>query len=145
MPAVTRNKPVELFWKLHKHLYRATGGRLGRSVTGMPILVLHTRGRRSGKPRTNALAYFEDGDNLVVVASNAGEPRHPAWWLNLREGGETNIEVGGDLRQIRAREATEDERARLWARLIAINPDYETYQRRTERRIPVVVLEPRRL
>jgi deazaflavin-dependent oxidoreductase (nitroreductase family) len=109
----------------------------------MPILVLHTRGRRSGKPRTNALAYFEDGGNLVVAASNAGEARHPAWWLNLRERRETEIEVGGELRRIHAREAKGDEHARLWARLVALNPDYATYQQRTERRIPLVVLEPR--
>jgi deazaflavin-dependent oxidoreductase (nitroreductase family) len=108
----------------------------------MPVVVLHTKGRRSGQRRINALAYFKDNGNFLVVASNTGEPRQPAWWLNLRQMTETEIELRGRLRPVHPREAGGDERERLWSRLVAINRDYDVYQRRTNRQIPVVVLEP---
>ena len=79
MPAVRRTRLIEIMWKLHRFVYRASGGRVGGAFGGAPVLLLITTGRRSGEPRPVTLTYFEDGDRLVVVASNTGEDRHPAW------------------------------------------------------------------
>jgi deazaflavin-dependent oxidoreductase (nitroreductase family) len=131
----------ELFAAGHRGLYRASGGKLGGTMKGVPILLLRVRGRKSGKLRTMPLMYTRDGENLVLVASKGGAPRHPAWYLNL-QGQEAEVQVGRDRRRVRARDAEGDERERLWAEMVALWPDYEEYQRKTTRRIPVVVLEP---
>ncbi len=135
------------FWKLtgrvHTALYRATGGRIGHSAGRITNLLLTTKGRKSGAPRTVALAYLADGDRFVVVASNGGSDRHPAWWLNLRADPRATVEVGDRTVEVTAREATEEERARLWPELCAVNPFYSRYERITARRIPLVILEPR--
>jgi deazaflavin-dependent oxidoreductase (nitroreductase family) len=110
---------------------------------GMPVLLLDTVGRKSGQRRTNALTYFQQGRAFVVIASVLGEPRDPAWWLNLRASPETTIQVGRERIAVRAREAAGAEREQLWAAVVAQAPDYAEYQRLTERRIPVVVLERR--
>jgi deazaflavin-dependent oxidoreductase (nitroreductase family) len=107
----------------------------------MPVLLLTTTGRRSGKLRSVAQTYFKDGDRLVVVGSNAGEDRHPAWWLNLREQLEATVQIGGTISQVRAMEAVGAERERLWSELIRRDPAYDEYRLRTNRRIPVVVLQ----
>ncbi len=143
MAAARRTKAVELFWKIHLPLYRWTGGRLGGRVMGMPVLLLDTVGRKSGQRRTNALTWFPKGEAFVVIASVLGEPRDPAWWLNLRASPETTIQVGSERIAVHAREATGAEREEIWAALVAKAPDYAEYQARTERRIPVVVLERR--
>ena len=142
MPAVRRTKFMELVWRLHRFAYRVSGGRLGATFTGMPVLLLTTTGRRSGKPRSVALTYFKDDDRLVIVGSNAGEDRPPAWWLNLREHPEATVQIGGTINQVRALEAIGAERKRLWSELIRRDPAYDEYQLRTDRRIPVVVLHP---
>jgi deazaflavin-dependent oxidoreductase (nitroreductase family) len=129
------------FVDAHVAAYRLTGGRIGASFRGVDTLLLDHVGRRSGKRRTNALYYVADGDDLVIVASRGGSHRHPAWWLNLRESPRTTVQVGPERREVVAREADDEERARLWPRLVEAWPDYESYQRRTERRIPVVILE----
>ena len=133
---------VELFWKLHKATYRATGGRVGGHLAGLPVLLLTTRGRRSGQPRTSALTYLPRGDACVVVASHLGEPRHPFWWLNVEARPIARVQVGSVKRSMRARQAEGEEREAIWDELIARSPQYEQYRERTERRIPVVVLEP---
>jgi deazaflavin-dependent oxidoreductase (nitroreductase family) len=104
-------------------------------------LFLHTVGRRSGQPRATALFYLRDGSNLVVVASNAGGHSDPAWWLNLRDRPEVEVEIAGERRRVRARPATTDEGARLWPRLDAGNPDYAAYRAKAQRPIPIVILE----
>ena len=142
MPAVRRTRAMEMVWRLHRWLYRASGGRIGGRMMGMPVLLLTTTGRRSGGARTSPLMYFPESDACVVIASNAGEPRHPAWWLNLRENPRATVQCGAEIIPVVAREAQDDERARLWAKLIAMEPNYETYRQRTTRQIPVVVLEP---
>jgi F420H(2)-dependent quinone reductase len=142
VPAVKRTKFIEMIWRLHRFAYRVSGGRLGAAFTGMPVLLLTTTGRRSGKPRSVTLTYFKDGDRLVVVGSNAGEDRHPAWWLNLREQPEATVQIGGTISQVRAMEAVGAERVRLWAELTRRDPAYDEYRLRTDRRIPVVVLQP---
>jgi deazaflavin-dependent oxidoreductase (nitroreductase family) len=100
-------------------------------------------GRKSGQRRTNALTWFPKGDDYVVIASVLGEPRDPAWWLNLRAAPETTIQAGRERIAVRAREAVGAEREQLWSAVVAQVPEYAEYQARTERRIPVVVLERR--
>jgi deazaflavin-dependent oxidoreductase (nitroreductase family) len=141
--AMRRTKAVEWFWRLHIPIYRASGGRLLGRVMGMPVLLLDTVGRKSGQRRTNALTWFPKGDDFVVIASVLGEPRDPAWWLNLRAAPETTIQAGRERIAVRAREAVGAEREQLWSAVVAQVPEYAEYQARTERRIPVVVLERR--
>ncbi len=141
--ATRRTKAVERFWRIHLPLYRLSGGRILGRVMGMPVLLLDTVGRKSGQRRTNALTWLPKGDDFVVIASVLGEPRDPAWWLNLRASPETTIQVGRERIAVRAREAAGAEREQLWAAVVAMAPDYAEYQRLTERRIPVVVLERR--
>ena len=140
--AATRTWAVELFWRLHPRLYRWTGGRVGGRLLGMPALLLTTTGRRSQLPRTTALTYLPREGSFVVFASVLGEPRHPAWWLNLQATADAEIQVGRDRVRVRAREAEGEEREALWAEVVARVADYAEYQKRTRRRIPVVILEP---
>jgi deazaflavin-dependent oxidoreductase (nitroreductase family) len=129
---------------IHHGIVRVTGGRRGWSVFGMPALELTTVGRRSGERRTVMLtAPIEDGDSLVIVASRGGDPRHPAWYHNLLAHPEVEVSRrGGPARPMRARVAGADERARLWPRVVEAYKGYGDYQRRTDREIPLVVLEP---
>ncbi len=113
-------------------------------MLGMPVLLLTTTGRKSGQPRSNALLYLPEGEACVVIASNAGEPRHPAWWLNLAADPKAQLQRAGQLTAVVAREAVGDERARLWSKWLDKEPSYAVYEQRTSRKIPVVVLEPAR-
>jgi deazaflavin-dependent oxidoreductase (nitroreductase family) len=146
-PRMTPPRPVlRVFWALHRALRRISGGRIGTSeATGdrKGTLFLHTVGRKSGKPRANGLFYLVDGSNLIVVASNAGADADPAWWLNLLNQPEAEVEVAGRRSPVRGRIATTEEDARLWPRLVAANPGYATYREKVSRLIPVVILEPR--
>lgn len=127
----------------HARLYRATGGRLGARVPGLPpMLLLDHVGARTGTKRTTPLVYMPDGDDLVIVGSKGGYPSHPAWLHNLRANPETEVQVGGRRMKVRAREATGEERQRLWAKAVLYHPQWGRYQRRTDRAIPVVVLSP---
>jgi deazaflavin-dependent oxidoreductase (nitroreductase family) len=141
--AARRSRVVELFWKIHPHLYRWTGGRIGGAMMNLPVLLLTTKGRRTGEPRTKALMYLPQGERYVVIASYLGEPRHPDWWLNLRADPQAWVQVGGRRLRVAAREADGEERARLWQEVVGRQADYAEYQKRTSRRIPVVVMEPR--
>jgi deazaflavin-dependent oxidoreductase (nitroreductase family) len=104
--------------------------------------VLDHVGRKSGKRMTSPLIYGEDGENLIIVASFGGAPRDPHWWPNLKANPETTVNVYGDVRRVRARQATPEEKARIWPKMVEIYGPYADYQRRTERDIPVVILEP---
>ena len=128
--------------RLHSSVYRATGGRVGGRLLGSPVLLLTTTGRKSGRSRTIPLLYLRDGENFVVVASNGGTSGDPAWWLNLKDNPEANVEVGGRKLRVRAEEAEGDERRRLWGRVVRMYGAYQQYQEKTDRRIPVVVLRP---
>ncbi len=127
---------------LNRGVYRASGGRLMGRMGEAPILLLTTVGRTTGRPRTAPLLYLEDGENLVVVASYGGRPEHPAWFRNLEAQPDVEVEIGRRRSRRRARVATDEERDRLWPRLVQMFPQYARYQERTTRRIPVVVLEP---
>ena len=125
-------------------IYRASGGRLGNRFShGAPVFLLVTKGRKSGEQRTAPLLYLEDGDRYVVVASKGGMSHHPAWFLNLEADPDCSIEIGRERLPMRARRASDDEKRALWPRLVEMYPPYADYQARTERNIPVVVLEPR--
>jgi deazaflavin-dependent oxidoreductase (nitroreductase family) len=139
--ALRRNALVELFWRVHPRVYRWSGGRIGGRLVGLPVLLLETTGRRTGRRRANALTYLPRGEDFVVIASCLGEPRHPAWWHNLAAEPRARVQVGSAWHEVRAREATGDERAELWRALTQRSPEYDEYAARTSRRIPVVVLE----
>ena len=114
MAAAKRNAIIELFWKIHPRIYRWTGGRVGGKILNLPVLLLTTAGRHSGERRTKALMYLPDGKAYVVIASFLGEPRHPAWWLNLQKNPRAEILVGRRSIPVAAREADGAERERLW-------------------------------
>jgi deazaflavin-dependent oxidoreductase (nitroreductase family) len=138
-------KAFNRFVAVHTAVYRATGGRLGAKMpraNGRMLLLDHV-GRTSGKKRTSPLLYVEDGDDLVVVASKGGSHKHPAWFLNLMANPETTVQVGSEKRAVAAREADRKERDRLWPHVVEAWSDYDTYQQRTERQIPLVILSPR--
>jgi deazaflavin-dependent oxidoreductase (nitroreductase family) len=127
---------------VHRALYRLTGGRLVGRVWNLSILLLTTTGRKTGASRTTPLCYFEDGDDLVVVASNGGRDWYPDWWLNLLSDPRATVEIGRTHRRVVARTADTEERARLWAALTAVAPGYLEYERRTSREIPLGLLRP---
>ena len=137
-----RNAVVDLFWKIHPKLYRFSGGRLLGRLVGMEVLILNTRGRRSGQERSTCLTTFREGGAFVVIGSFLGEPRDPGWVHNLRAQPEATIQTGREIRRVRAHEAEGAEHERLWARLVEIQPEYRDYEGRTDRVIPVVVLDP---
>ncbi len=128
----------------HTALYRATGGRIGHRVPGAPpVLLLDHVGAKSGTHRTSPLVYGEEGRNLVLVASKGGHPKNPAWYHNLVAHPDTTVQVGSERRDVHAHVATAEERERLWPLALKTYGGYADYQRRTEREIPLVVLEPR--
>jgi F420H(2)-dependent quinone reductase len=145
MRVVDRLSPVFVHMtRGHTLLYRATGGLVGhRFPGGPPMLLLDHVGAKSGRRRTTPLAYIADGENLVIVASKGGHPRHPAWFHNLRANPAATIQVGSERRAVRARVASPAERRRLWPMVVEKYGGYADYQQRTEREIPLVILEPR--
>jgi len=129
---------------VHQWLYEHSDGRIGARLGGRPMLLLRTVGRRTSQPRTSALLYVRDGDAYVVIASKGGAPQHPGWLHNLTAQPAVEIQVGRERIPVRARVAEDEERSLLWARADEVNQgQYATYQSRTSRVIPVVVLEPR--
>src|SRR5438045_4164364 len=131
-----------LFGQEHVDRYRETDGEEGHIwKEGSTVLLLTTRGRKSGKPTTTPLIFGLDGDNPVIVASKGGAPEHPGWYRNLLQHPEAGVQIKGDRFRARARTSEGEERERLWRQLNEIWPHYVEYQAKTEREIPVVVLE----
>lgn len=130
--------------RVHRVLQAATGGRIGWSLSGMPVLELTTTGRRSGQPRKTMLTSpYQEGSTIVIVASRGGDDRNPAWFLNLEEHPDVMVTMGdGSPRRMTARIAGPDERARLWPLIIKDHRNYAGYQEKTNREIPVVLLQP---
>jgi F420H(2)-dependent quinone reductase len=131
--------------KVHEAIYKASDGRLGHKMIGVPCLLLRTTGRRSGQPRTNSLVYARDADDYLVVASNGGADKAPGWYFNLREKPDVEIQVGRDRQPAVARilEPGAPDYERLWKIVNDNNRDrYTAYQEQTSRPIPVVVVTP---
>ena len=126
----------------HIAAYRGTGGEIGYLWNGVPTLLLTVTGRRSGEARTSALIFARDGDDYLVVASMGGAPMHPKWYLNLQSQPAAEIQVRDKRMTVTARTATPEEKPRLWRLVTDVWPNYDVYQTRTERDIPVVVLSP---
>lgn len=145
LPGTDRLWPLlNQLMKGHVAIYRATGGRIGHKPPGgPPMLLLDHVGAKSGTKRTAPLIYITDGDDVAIVASKGGYPKHPAWFHNLRANPETTVQIGPEHRDVRARVATAAERERLWPRAVATYSSYADYQRKAEREIPIVILEPR--
>jgi deazaflavin-dependent oxidoreductase (nitroreductase family) len=139
-----RNNTIQhLFTDIHTFFYRLSGGKLGGRFRKNTVLLLTTTGRKTGKQRTTPLIYRQDGDNLILVASNGGAPTHPTWWLNLQAKPEAKVEIGSKKMHVTARQANAEERARLWPLMVNTYGDYANYQKRTTREIPVVILQPK--
>jgi deazaflavin-dependent oxidoreductase (nitroreductase family) len=143
-------KVIKVMSAVNVRVYRLTRGRVGGTWRvgaawkhPVPICLLEHRGRRTGRLRTTPLVYLREGRRVVVVASQAGRPSHPLWYLNLEADPDVTVQVRGDRLAMRAHTASPAERAELWPRLVALYSDYDSYQSWTEREIPVVVLEPR--
>jgi deazaflavin-dependent oxidoreductase (nitroreductase family) len=144
VPSIPRPDPPDFMFKAvtvaHEWLYRTTGGRIGGRLMGMPVLLLTTVGRKSGQRRTTPLTYMHDGDDVVLVASKGGHPRHPAWYLNLTANPQVEVVQGRRTRTLVARTADSDEKARLWPMVVKTYRGYGGYQERTDRDIPLVIL-----
>lgn len=129
----------------HTFLYKRTGGRLGHSIPGVrgKMLLLDHVGAKSGKKRTSPLLYVENGGDVVVVASKGGFPKNPAWFYNLQANPDTTVQIGSEIRKVHARVANPEERDSLWDKAVHAYSGYEDYRARTDREIPLVILEPR--
>ncbi len=137
-----RPPDLDLVGLEHVRRYQETNGEVGYLWNGVPILLLTTTGRRSGEPRTTPLIFGRDGDDYLVVASMGGAPEHPNWYRNLLADQSAQIQVQSHHFDVTARTAGQDEKARLWGIMTGLWPNYDSYQTRTDRVIPVVVLSP---
>ncbi len=126
----------------HVAIYRLTGGVIGGRAQHMPVLLLTTTGRKSGKRRTTPLVYLADGSTVVVVASNGGQAKLPNWWLNLRDNQQAQIQIGRNQFPARVQQASPEERQQLWPRVVAYHAGHEVYQERTPYPLPLVILTP---
>ncbi|MBI3744229.1 MAG: nitroreductase family deazaflavin-dependent oxidoreductase [Chloroflexi bacterium] len=139
--------PSKVFFKamtvVNNAVYRATGGRVGGKFGTLPVVLVTVTGRKTGKRRTLPLGYLADGDRYVLVASKGGAPAHPDWFLNMMAKPEVIVRHGRRDQAMVARQASLEEKASLWPRLLKIYPPYQDYQKKTSRDIPVVILEPK--
>ena len=138
------NPLIKLMSRLNTWAYRATGGRVGGKFrSGAPVMLLTTIGRKSGRRLTIPLLYLRDEGRIVTVASKGGMDHHPLWYRNLVANPAVDVQIGAETNAMQAHTASDAEKSALWPKLVAMYPDYETYQARTARNIPVVVLTPR--
>ncbi len=136
----TVRKVAKVVCAFHSALYRFSRGRIAGSIGKMPVLLLTTTGRRTGRLRTTPLTYVKDNEHMVVAASNGGMDWFPAWWLNLKDNPNATVQIGSRKIPVTARKASPDERARLWPRFIGFYRGYAKYEQKTRREIPVVLL-----
>lgn len=135
-------KAMKYFARAHIAVYRRTNGRLGARLLWFPAALVTTTGRKSGQPRTTPTLYLADGERVVLPASYGGRDEHPAWYLNLKADPKVQVQVRAAVRDMIARDATDDERRVYWRKLTRIYPPYKGYQDAADRRIPLVVCEP---
>jgi deazaflavin-dependent oxidoreductase (nitroreductase family) len=138
-----RTPDLSLRGEEHVRRYRETGGEVGFLWNGVPALLLTTIGRKTQEPRTSALIFGLDGDDYLVVASTGGSPRHPSWYLNLCANPGAEIQVRAQHIPVIARTASDEDKPRLWKIMTELWPNYDVYQSRTDRKIPLVVLRPK--
>lgn len=148
MPNRIRNsRPIGLllkyFARAHIWVYRRTEGRIGARLVRFPVALLTTTGRKSDEPRTTATLYLRDGDRVILPASFGGRQEQPLWYLNLEEHPGVRVQIRGQLLDLVARDATDNERQRYWPPLMRMYPPYRKYREVTDRIIPLVVCEPR--
>ncbi len=137
------NHFIRWMTKANTWVYRATGGKVGgKFMRGAPVCLITTTGRKSGQKRTVALIYLQDGEDVILVASKGGMEHHPQWYLNMEANPDVEVEIGTTITPMKARRASDEEKAAYWPKLVEIYPDYEDYQARTTRNIPVMVLSP---
>jgi deazaflavin-dependent oxidoreductase (nitroreductase family) len=134
---------LALITRVQRFLYLRTGGAIGASIGGITMLLLTTIGRRTGAQRITPLLYIEDGDRLVVIGSNAGDTRDPAWWLNLQANPRARVQIRRQRFDVVARRADPAETERLWAKLVASYAYFDRYKETAKRDIPVILLERR--
>lgn len=137
-----KNAMIRTFTNLHVAVIRSTHGRFGAKMGPQALCVLTTTGRKSGAEHHNPLAYFPHGEGAVVVASAGGSDKHPAWYLNLVANPAVRVEIDGVMRPMTARTATDAEKAQIWPGIIAKARNFDNYQVKSSRNIPVVILEP---
>ncbi len=125
---------------VHRVLYRISGGRIGATIWNLPIVLLTTVGRTTGKPRTTPLCALPRGNGFVVIGSFGGSDTPPGWWLNLEHTPRATVQIGRERHRVTARTTVGDERAQLWAEIVERAPGYLTYAKRTSREIPIVIL-----
>ncbi len=134
---------MKIFMAIGTQLYKISSGRIGGRLSGLNVLLLTTKGRKSGKQRTTPLGYFRDEEgSYVIIGSNAGFKTHPAWFHNLKHKPHVTIQVKGKRMEVNAEVAGPDKRNQLWARLVELAPFYDNYTKKTSRQIPVVILHP---
>jgi deazaflavin-dependent oxidoreductase (nitroreductase family) len=124
-------------------MYKRRGGEgLGGTFQGIPVALLTTTGRKSGKPRVSPLYFLRDGDRVILGASRGGSDINPMWYLNLKGNPKVQVQIKKEVLTLQARDATDEERAKYWPQLVQMYPSYEDYQSWTDRKIPIVVCEP---
>jgi deazaflavin-dependent oxidoreductase (nitroreductase family) len=123
-------------------IYRRTDGKLGGVFQKSAVVLLTTTGRKTGQPRVSPLLYLRDGDRVILVASQGGREKNPLWYLNLKTDPKVSVQIKDEVLQLRARDATAEEREHYWPKLVAMYPSFDDYQSWTERVIPVVICEP---
>lgn len=129
--------------RLNTWMYRRNGGEgLGSTFQNIPVALLRTTGRKTGQPRVSALYFLRDGDRVIVAASKGGSEKNPMWYLNLKANPKVEVHIKKEVLDLNARDASDDERAQYWPKLVEMYPSYEDYQSWTDRRIPLVVCEP---
>ncbi len=133
---------LRLFMGLQVGIYRLTGGKLGGAMLGFKLLLLITKGRKSGKTYTTPLGLFQQGDDYLIVASNAGQPIHPAWYFNLKSNPQVTIQVLDKVMPATAEILSGEARTQAWRQVISSAPSYAKYEQRTTREIPLIVLHP---
>lgn len=133
---------MKLFIGIHILMYKLSGGRLGSKMRGFEVLLLTTKGRKSGKERTVPLGFFREGDKMMIVGSNGGQDRHPGWYFNIKSNPTVTIQVEDKVLTAQAEEVSEAEYDQLWDKLVSEAPAYEAYREKTSRKIPLVLLNP---
>lgn len=142
-PLNNRNRgKIRRQWKLHKFIWRISGGRLGRRVVGMPVLELVTTGHKSGQPRTILITFVDEPAGPAIIGTNAGLDVDPAWVRNLRANPNARIRVKGRWHNVSARETLGDDHARIWAAAVSANPGYSEYRKTLTRTVPIIQLMP---